>query len=179
MNVRLAITGGIAEGKSTVLGYARDAGYAVLSADEIAREVFENEQIQLFLKDSLGSTDRLLVRSRIAQDCSFRRKLNSAMHPAVITRIAASDATIVEIPLLIEAVLFPLFESIWVITCGREEQRNRLFARIGDEVLTDALLSTQLCGEVKIPFADRIVRTNLDESSVKRYVLESLTIDIP
>ena len=177
--MRVAITGGIAEGKSTVLGYLREAGYPVLSADEIARTIFETEEIQNFLLEALGTVDRTAVRTRLAHDPKFRRKLNGEMHPPVMKKIRESGAEIVEIPLLVETVLYPQFESVWVVTCGPEEQRRRLLARVRDEAIADAMLSTQLCSAVKIPFADRIVRTILDEDSVKRYVLESVTIDIP
>ena len=38
--MKLALTGGVAEGKSTVASYLREAGFDVVSADDLAREVF-------------------------------------------------------------------------------------------------------------------------------------------
>lgn len=177
---RIAITGGLAEGKSTVLGYLRDEGVSVLSADEVARTVFYSEPVQQGLAVALGvpaPLSRGVLAARIAADPAIRRTVNKLMHAEVWREIQASRAQAVEIPLLVEACLAPEFDRVWVVSCGRAEQLRRLSARVGSAALAKSMLAMQLPTAVKATFADRIVRTNREEARVRRYVLESYAED--
>lgn len=172
--MRLAVTGGIAEGKSTVVGYLRDAGYSTASADEAAREVFGSPDVQAFVSDRLGSSDPARVREAVASDASFRRSFNRLTHPKILAKLDDLEADVVEVPLLIEACLQQRFDRVWVVTCGPQEQLRRLVERLGDVPSAESLLATQLPSRVKIPFADCIVRTNLPEETVRGYVLDAV-----
>lgn len=172
-----AITGGMAEGKSTVLGYLADEGYKVASADEVAREVFVREDVQAAIRRSFGTADRDALRAKLADDPDARRTLNHLMHVPVWDALSARGAEIVEIPLLIETALHDRCRGVWVVTCGAEEQRTRLISRLGSEELVDRLLATQLPTRVKEVFADRVLRTNLPEPQVRREVLEAAKQD--
>ena len=169
---RVAITGGIAEGKSTVLSYVRELGYSVDSADRIAREVFVSVGVQRQLGDLLGQSPPIApdtLREALHDDV-IRRAANAVTHPSIMKRILDAESSFVEIPLLIEACLQGAFESVWVVTCGPDEQFRRLTERMGDEVAASALIRTQLTSRAKIPFADRLIRTNESEANVKRCV---------
>lgn len=168
----IGLTGGIAEGKSTVLGFLQDAGFFTVSADAVAREVFESPEINQKIAAVFGleQATREAVRSKIAQFPRLRRSLNQLMHGQVLDRIMASGADFAEIPLLIETCLTRNFEGIWVVTCGPEEQLSRLTVRLKDADLAKSLLRTQLPTFAKVPFADRIVRTNEPLDSVKTFV---------
>ncbi len=172
-----AITGGIAEGKSTVLGFLATAGYRVASADEVAREVFQHIDIQEELRLRLGVTDRNALRERLGLDPEARRILNHVMHAPVWEALSRTGAEVVEIPLLIETVLHPRCAGVWVVTCGEAEQYRRLMGRLGDEVLVRRLLQTQLSTRVKAMFADRIIESNLPEPQVRREVLDAAAHD--
>lgn len=168
----IGLTGGIAEGKSTVLKYLAEAGFSTISADEVAREVFDSPSVSLKIAAAFGLSEvtREAVRAKIAQFPQLRRLLNQIMHRQVLDQILASKADFAEIPLLIETCLMREFDLIWVATCGADEQVNRLTARLGDPNLAHSLLKTQLRTSVKVAFADRIVRTNEPFESVKAYV---------
>lgn len=178
MIARLAVTGGIAEGKSTVLAHLREAGYETESADEIAREVFAGPEVQAFLGERLGSAAPDLVRTAITSTSEFRRSMNAIAHPLILERLESSPAQVFEVPLLIEACLHFRFDRVWVVTCGPEEQATRLAKRFGDAATARAMLATQLPTAAKIPFADRVVRTNADKESVRRYVFEAVKYDL-
>ena len=178
---RLAITGGIAEGKTTVTGYIRELGIAAVSADDISREVFAEPEVQADLRkhfQTSESIDPSHARSALASDVRFRRKLNDLTHPRILRLMRASVARVFEVPLLFEACLQGEFDRVWVVTCGPEEQIERLVSRLGDRQKASAMLQTQLPTPVKCAFADRIVRTNLDEASVKAYVIEAVGRDL-
>ena len=175
--MRIAITGGIAEGKSTVLRYCREAGYKTGSSDEIARQVFQQEDVQRELAKLLSTeppVDRAKLRQAIAQDQDIRRQVNSITHPRIVRAKQDSEVQIWEIPLLIETALYGQFERVWVVTCGPEEQLRRLTERLGDEQAARNLIATQMTSRAKCSFADVIVRTNSEETLVQQYVLSVL-----
>ncbi len=179
--MRIAVTGGIAEGKSTVLAEIASLGIPTLSADAVAREVLSTGQVQLEVGEALGLSlplDRAELRARLG-DPSARRDLNRIMHPHVWATISSFQHGAVEVPLLIEACLHPAFDQVWVVTCGVTEQRRRLTERLGDARLVDTLLATQLPTRAKIPFASVIVRTLGAPNLVSAYVREQCRFSFP
>lgn len=171
--LNVAITGGIAEGKSTVLNYLKELGYTVASADEVAREVFESPPVQVKLADFLGRRGTVTpadLREHLFENSALRRKVNSLMHPLILSRLADMAPDFVEIPLLVETCMQGKFRRVWVVTCGVEEQRKRLALRFGKDTDLDAILSSQLPTEVKCAFADLIVRTNRPVEDVNRFI---------
>lgn len=180
MSRRIAVTGGIAEGKSTVLGYCRDAGIETCSADDIARNVFKRDDVQAQIGRLLrrqAPVDPDAVRHAIAENTETRRELNRITHPEIVREMRTHRAPIMEVPLLIEACMQGEFDRVWVVTCGAEEQIRRLSARVG-RLNAMQLISMQLPTAVKIAFADAIIRTNEDESRVQEIVLAQVGIEL-
>lgn len=171
--MRIAITGGIGEGKSTVLGYLEEAGFSVASADAIARDVFADPAIQAQLTALVGAdrpVEPAALRDWLSRHADNRRRLNAIMHPEIARRMEASSATFFEIPLVIETCRYLAFDEVWVVTCGAVEQRRRLMERYQDEVQVEAMIATQISSEVKIVFGDRIFRTNAPPEHVRLMV---------
>jgi dephospho-CoA kinase len=174
--MRVAITGGIGEGKSTVLGMLSELGAPTLSSDEVAREVFEEPATAKALAaiaGSNGSISRDELRQAIAGSADVRRAVNRLMHAQVMDVLLQSSAMFYEVPLLIEACAHGAFDRVWVVTCGPKMQRQRLLERYGDEHHVDALMRSQIPSRAKTCFADRIVRTNQPEESVRRLLSET------
>ncbi len=166
------MTGGIAEGKSTVLGYLASMGFSTLSADSLARELFFEPDVQENLAILLGQSAPVApdqLRAAIGLNPQLRRASNRLFHPKLLERLSGGEAEFVEVPLLVETCLQGSFDEVWVVTCGLEAQLERLSARVGVES-ANQLLSTQLSTEIKIPFADVIVRTNQPEDRVLDHV---------
>ena len=158
----LAVTGGIAEGKSTVLEVLRLEGLHVVSADAVVGELWQSEEVLSALAELFemeGLPTKASVLAAIAENADQRRQLQSFMHPLVWDQIKASQADAVEMPLLYEACLSRFFGRVWVVTCGPEIQKQRLTERVG-EALATKILATQLPTRVKCAFADEVVRTN-------------------
>ena len=161
--LNVALTGGIAEGKTTVLRMFSELGLSTVSADEVARGVLEDAEVQGRVRERLGlsgAMDRGKILEAIAADPAKRRSLNEIMHPEVLARLVLEQADVVEVPLLVETCLHTAFRRVWVVTCGAEEQLRRLIERTGDEGTALRLLSTQLPTAVKRAFADRTIRTD-------------------
>lgn len=175
--MRLAITGGPGEGKSTVLQIIAAQGLPVASADVVARQVFDLPESQERIAQHLGLAlpiDRQALRDLVLHDAAARRKLNAIMHPRTIAALRATGAHAVEVPLLVEACLLREFDRVWVVTCSAQEQLRRLELRLGSASAARDLIAAQLPTDVKSAFADRIVRTDRELSRVRRFVLNTL-----
>ncbi len=175
--MRIAITGGIAEGKSTVLSYIRDLGYTTASADAVAKSVFEDSEVHALLAAMVGEADSLdpeALRKAIAHDPTIRAEVNGIMHPRVMAALDAASAPFIEVPLLLEACIQGRFDRVWVVTCGVEQQASRLTQRLGSPEDARAMMATQLSSEVKVPFSDAVIRTNQPEEAVRRIVSEAV-----
>lgn len=171
-----AITGGIAEGKSTVLSYLNEAGYRTVSADRVAREIYESPEMQALIRDQFPTRNRDELRDLVGSDPSARRRLNALMHEPVWSSMLALEPDFVEVPLLIETVLHSRCAGVWVVMCGEDEQRRRLAARLGgDTRRAETLIQTQLPSRVKAVFADRVFDSNLPEPHVRREVLDAVS----
>jgi dephospho-CoA kinase len=176
----IAITGGVCEGKSTVIEYLRDLGYDVDSTDRIAREIYQSRDIQESISELIGVPAPVppeLLRARLT-DRSIRRAVNALTHPRIADAIRTLNVAALEVPLLLETCLQGDFERVWVVTCGAAEQLRRLTERLGSEDAAHDLIRTQLTSRSKIPFADALIRTNREESTVKRFVAMAASRDL-
>lgn len=166
---RLAVTGGAAEGKSTVLGYLAALGVRTASADEAAALVLARPEVRARVAYAAGlpeGFDRAELWRVLLGSPESRRSVNAVLHRPVVDALEAEDAAAVEIPLLFEACLWAEFGYVWVVTCGPEEQLRRLESRLGNR--EDAALSAgmQVATAAKAALADAVVRTNRPESDV-------------
>lgn len=188
--MRVAVTGGICDGKSTVLSILGGMGYSTLSSDEVVHELHASQDFQSLLLSEFGESaiqgsqvNKDWIRSQVITSSAFRRKLNSISHRPVLKRVAQfmslqSGHCFVEVPLLVESVSFRLFDKVWCVDAGETARLGRLTEKLGgDEALARALLKTQLKNDVKNVFADNILRTDLALSSVK-LLIEKLAADL-
>jgi dephospho-CoA kinase len=102
----------------------------------------------------------LELREKLLGNDSARRELNRILHAEICVAIFKARASVVEIPLLVEAVLFPYFNETWFISAPREVIEERLTNRLGSAEASRKLLSTQLPQEVKSLFCSRVVCNN-------------------
>ena len=179
--MKLAVTGGIAEGKSTVLQSVQEAGIEVASADDIARDVFQLDQVQAELARIIGVQTPIApdqLKKALFSDSNARRAVNRLMHPQIIAAIGSSQAQVIEVPLLLESATQGHFDRIWVVTCGFEEQLRRLTERTGNAAEARRMVEAQLPSRARLPFADRIIRTNLEPNTVRLYVFDAIRRDL-
>jgi dephospho-CoA kinase len=143
---RVALTGGIASGKSMVAAELAARGAIIIDADVLAREVVEPGTPALAaIIDRFGEqvvTGGRLDRPRLAQlvfaDPLARRDLERIVHPAVrvraaeLERAAGPDAIVVHvIPLLVETGQQRDFDLVVTVDVDHETQIQRLMARDG------------------------------------------------
>ena len=170
----IAVTGGIADGKSTVTRMLGEKGAQTASADDDARAVLapDSPTLTAVLADfpqarlPHGGVDRAALGAIIFGDDEARARLNALMHPAIRARMrstidAARAATqpgvlAYEVPLLYEGGLETWFDAVIAVIANSAVQAERLQQRevtAGRPPLTDSAvaerLSAQLSSESK------------------------------
>ncbi len=169
------LTGGIATGKSTVSAMFREAGIAVIDADELAREVVEPGQPALAeiaarfpgVLTPEGRLDRPRLGAVIFADPAARAALGAITHPRIqalaierTTALAEAGAkvAIYDAALLIENKLHEAMDGVILIACPPEVQLARLISR---NALTGAQaherIASQMSLEQKRPFATWVI----------------------
>ncbi len=176
----IAVTGGIAMGKSTVLRALSEAGFATISADQVAKTAFETKTVQDFLEGS-GLINRDDVRARVGQDPIFRQELNRKMHPIITKGMQTfmsgqRGPCAIEVPLLVEACLQHLFDEIWVADCDEQTQLKRLSEREGGLEAWEPIARAQVSRSVRNSYADVIVRTIGAPTSVFPFIVAEATM---
>src|SRR4051812_18998935 len=145
--MRVALTGGIASGKSTVAAVLEELGAVVIDSDELAREVVEPGTpglaavVEEFGEEVLaddGSLDRQALGRVVFADDARRRRLEGILHPLIRERsdaiAAASDAdslVVHDIPLLVESGQAGLFDAVVVVDVPVETQVDRMVCERG------------------------------------------------
>ncbi|MGH3508203.1 MAG: dephospho-CoA kinase [Nocardioidaceae bacterium] len=140
--MRVALTGGIGSGKTTVSDFLAELGAVVIDADVLSREVVAAgtpglaEIVVAFGPDVLtpdGELDRPAMGARVFGDDAARQRLESIIHPRVRARAAAieaaapPDAVVVHvIPLLVETGQGAAFDEVVVVDVPPAVQSQRL-----------------------------------------------------
>lgn len=146
--LRVALTGGMATGKSYVAARLREAGVPVVDADVLAREAVApgtaglQAVVQRFGAGVLAD-DGTLNRARLADivfgDEAGRRDLESIVHPVVRAAIddfwqalpASTPFAVADIPLLYETGRAGEFDAVIVAACPADLQLDRIVQRDG------------------------------------------------
>jgi dephospho-CoA kinase len=149
--VRVALTGGIATGKSYCLERFAGLGAETIDADLLARNAVApgtpgfDQVVERFGPEILndGDLDRQKIGRLVFADADARRDLEAIVHPAVYAAIAAwfdeldrrretdgrQIVAIADIPLLFETDRHQDFEHVVVAACPPDRQLERLIRR--------------------------------------------------
>lgn len=140
----VALTGGIASGKTLVSDKFSELGVPVIDTDIIAHQIVEPDQAALKeiestfgseIIDEHGFLRRKKLRALIFSDVDARNKLELILHPIIRQKVAEaianlrSEYCIVVIPLLAEHDAFPNVDRVLVVDVEAETQITRLVAR--------------------------------------------------
>lgn len=183
--IRLALTGSIGMGKSTVAQMFRDAGIPVFDADAVVRELqgTGGELVETIEKHFPGTTgpdgvDRDKLSERVLSDPEHLSRLEALVHPAVhrararfLLENQGKPALLFEIPLLFETGGQEAFDKVIVVSAPSQVQRERVLARPGmTKEKFEALLERQMPDEEKREKADFVIDTGSDLSTTKSQV---------
>lgn len=172
----VAVSGGIASGKSTVCAHLARRGIAVVDADIVARELVAPGQPALqdiaarlggrfILAD--GTLDRAALRAHVFQDPEAKQVLENILHPRIQaellrqSRMAASPYVAVAIPLLSpdgRKSAYTWINRVLIVEAPQELQIERIGARDGSsQELAKAMVAAQLSFAERLPMADDVL----------------------
>lgn len=183
----VALTGGVAAGKSAVAGRFAALGVGVHAADEAARAAVAPGSAALAgiveafgpgVLDANGALDRKAVRQQVFDDPQARRRLEAIVHPAVhrwlLERIGEERGPycILDIPLLAETwPQYDWVDRVLVVDAPDELRLQRLMQRDGiDARLAERMLGAQASREQRLRLADDVIENTGGESELDQAV---------
>lgn len=185
---KIAVTGGLASGKSTVCKFLKELGATVVSADEIVHQLLSpttslgKKILNLLGQDVITNNnfDRKKIAEIVFKDPSKLRQLEALLHPAVDEEIrrqyksAASTSTsslfVAEIPLLYEAGLQKWFDLVINVQSKPEIALKRFIEKGGEPEGFLQRMEQQLPVEKKSKKADIKIQNDRDLASLKKQV---------
>jgi dephospho-CoA kinase len=185
--IRIALTGSIGMGKSTVAEMFRAAGIPVFDADSVVRRLqAEDPALIAAIGDRFPGTvekgvlDRDALASQVLGQADELAALEAIMHPAVHAERARfllgnrdKPVLLFDIPLLFETHGEEAFDKVIVVSAPAEVQRQRVLARPGmSEARLASILARQMPDEEKRRRADFVIDTGGELSTTESQVRE-------
>lgn len=175
----IALTGGIACGKSTVSGMLSALGASIIDADQISRALTAPgggalPAIRRTFGDSVfhadGTLNRPALSALVFSDKAAIAKLNAIIHPLVkqqmdeqlaVCRKNGAPVVVLDVPLLLEANMQHMGDLVACVTVPEEVQIARMASRNGysrEEALSR--IRSQMTVSEKARLSDLVIDTN-------------------
>ena len=164
--LKIALTGGIASGKTLVSDLLGIHGCHIVDLDVIAREVVLpgteglKELIEVFGESILltdGTLNRQYLRDKLYKKGRNRALIEQILHPKILQKMKTSmdeykeGVMVVVIPLLVEKNLWEPFDRAIVVDCEIESQLSRLMSRENiDKEKAEVMLMAQASREQRL-----------------------------
>ncbi|MCU7373534.1 dephospho-CoA kinase [Paucibacter sp. O1-1] len=189
MALRIGLTGGIGSGKSTVAGFLREAGAALIDTDAISRQLTAAGGAAMpaitaaFGAQALtaeGALNRAHMRELAFADPEALRRLEAIMHPMIgaetraQAEAASSDLLVFDVPLLVESGRWrSQVLRVLVIDCDEASQIARVTQRSGwTPAAVEAVLRQQASRAQRRAAADAVIHNEgLDLAGLREQVL--------
>jgi len=184
--LNIALTGGVGSGKSSVAALLSGIGVPVIDADAISHAMTApgNPVLDLIAEtfgarfiDASGHLDRAAMRALVFADTAARMRLESILHPQIVSemqrRLAQLSApyAVLEIPLLFEAGQTGLADRILVVDLPAAEQIRRVRRRSGLDVAEiQCIIDSQVPRSRRLEGADDIIDNSGDPQALKEQV---------
>ena len=179
--LKIALTGGIACGKSSVSQIFKKLGVPIIDLDVIARTVVEtNTQGLVELVAHFGNgilnddqtLNRQALRQQLFKNSENQQVIEEILHPKILEKMQTdieklnTQLVIVEVPLLVEQNLSHLFDRAIVVDCSEGNQLKRLLKREKlDEKLAKTMIATQASREQRLALSEKLPTDILENNS--------------
>lgn len=191
--IKIALTGGIACGKSSVSQLFKKIGVPIIDLDVVARKVVEpntkalDELISSFgnaILNSDKSLNRNTLRQLLFDNPKNQKIIEEILHPEILEKMHKdikklnAPIVIVEVPLLVEQNLSNLFDRAIVVDCSEQNQLKRLLKRKNiNENLAKSIISAQASREQRLDLAEKLP-TDIIENNSQIFEMEQKTQDL-
>lgn len=184
----IGLTGGIGSGKSTVAGFLRNLGAAVIDADQLNHEELDSpevlQQLRLWWGAEVvgpdGRADREVIRRIVGGDAAQRRRLEDLVHPRIDRRRReladqyqidpSVRAIVLDAPLLHEVGLDRKCDCLVFVDADRAVRLDRVRSRGWSPQDLERFEKSQLPLDTKRDRADYRVVNNSDIADLRRQV---------
>lgn len=185
------LTGSIASGKSSVLKIIAEEGYNTISADDVVKELYEDEEFLKSFKKEIGEKfftidkklDKDKLRDTLFKDISLKNRVEAFVHPLVYEKIKEmllDGFNFIEVPMFFESREYFLDSKIEIkgiifVNIDKKIQVSRLMHRNKiSEKEAISMIDTRVTSEEKIKASNYIINNNASEDDLKREVLKTL-----
>ena len=179
--LKVALTGGIASGKTLVSDLLEIYGCHIVDLDVIAREVVLpgteglKELIEIFGESILltdGTLNRKHLRDELYKKGRNRAIIEQTLHPKILQKMKTSmdehqeGVIVIVIPLLVEKNLWEPFDRAIVVDCEIETQLSRLMSRENvDKEKAEVMLMAQASREQRLQLNDYLPTDVIENNS--------------
>ena len=179
--LKVALTGGIASGKTLVSDLLEIHGCHIVDLDVIAREVVLpgteglKELIEIFGESILltdGTLNRKHLRDELYKKGRNRAIIEQILHPKILQKMKTSmdecqeGVIVIVIPLLVEKNLWEPFDRAIVVDCEIESQLSRLMSRENiDKEKAEVMLMAQASREQRLQLNDYLPTDVIENNS--------------
>jgi len=179
--LKVALTGGIASGKTLVSDLLAIHGCHIVDLDVIAREVVLpgteglKELIEIFGESILltdGTLNRKHLRDELYKKGRNRALIEQILHPKILQKMKTSmdecqeGVIVIVIPLLVEKNLWEPFDRAIVVDCEIESQLSRLMSRENiDKEKAEVMLMAQASREQRLQLNDYLPTDVIENNS--------------
>jgi dephospho-CoA kinase len=176
MPIAIAVSGGIAAGKSAVCAALAECGAAIIDADVVARELVQpgtpalseiGSQLGAQFINARGELDRAALRAHVFTNPADKRRLEQILHPRIQAELfrqcqaASASVVAVAIPLLSPQnrhAAYTWLQRVLIVEAPRAIQIARISARDGSTpALAEAMVNAQLSTAERLPMADDVL----------------------
>jgi dephospho-CoA kinase len=179
--LKVALTGGIASGKTLVSDLLGIHGCHIVDLDVIAREVVLpgteglKELIEIFGESILltdGTLNRKHLRDELYKKGRNRAIIEQILHPKILQKMKTlmdeckEGVIVIVIPLLVEKNLWEPFDRAIVVDCEIESQLSRLMSRENiDKEKAEVMLMAQASREQRLKLNDYLPTDVIENNS--------------
>ncbi|SFV86547.1 Dephospho-CoA kinase [hydrothermal vent metagenome] len=191
--LKIALTGGIACGKSSVSQIFKKLGVPIIDLDVLARTVVEPKsqgliELVAHFGEGILNNDKALnrqaLRQQLFENSENQQIIEKILHPKILEKMQTdieklnAPLVIVEVPLLVEQNLSNLFDRAIVVDCSEENQLKRLLKREKlDENLAKTMIAAQVSREQRLALSEKLP-TDVIENNSEIFDIEQKAQDL-
>ena len=179
--LKIALTGGIACGKSSIIQIFKKNAIAIIDLDVIARAVVKPKsqalsELVAHFGNGILNDDQTLNREALRQvlfeNNANQKIIEEILHPKILEKMQMdikklnTRLVVVEVPLLVEQNLSNLFDRAIVVDCDEQNQLKRLLNRKNmDEKLAKTIISAQASRKQRLALSKKLPTDILENNS--------------